>query len=256
VFVMYDARAFGRPQWLLNKFVDKHTEVIENDVSASPYYEVYSAPFPPGQVCLGGNDADGVIEMYWVLVGPDEWKAYDPQSTTVSSRYFDGSSDYVEFSSSVGTYDTVTIDVWVKWNDVKGNHPIMNEDNWNVGDLHYQICCGTNSKFGFDVHPRDPLAYPDDTGDYTFGWQPSADIWYFIAVSYLSTEAKFGPLIQISVDDQFVESSASGGDPIAGPPITFDSPRIGSWVNTESGADDVRRSMDGQISTFRYVHID
>ena len=53
--------------------------------------------------------------MYWVLVGPNgtctsplpgfansldrsmlcaEWKPYDPQSTTVSSRFFDGSSDW------------------------------------------------------------------------------------------------------------------------------------------------------------------
>ena len=61
--------------------------------------------------------------MYWVLVGPDgtctsllpgfansldqsmlcaEWKPYDPQSTTVSSRYFDGSSDWVSFDQTLG----------------------------------------------------------------------------------------------------------------------------------------------------------
>ena len=33
------------------------TEVIENPIDAQPYYEVYSAPFEPGTVCLGGNDA-------------------------------------------------------------------------------------------------------------------------------------------------------------------------------------------------------
>ena len=61
--------------------------------------------------------------MYWVLVGPDgtctsplpgfangldqsmlcaEWKPYDPKSTTVSSRYFDGSSDWVSFDQTLG----------------------------------------------------------------------------------------------------------------------------------------------------------
>ena len=29
------------------------------------------------------------------------------------------------------------------------NHPIMNEDNWDEGDLHYQIY---NNEFGFDVN--------------------------------------------------------------------------------------------------------
>ena len=59
-YVLYDARAYDQPQWLKNKFVDRHTEVIENtNEPALPYYELYSAPFEAGEVCLGGNDADG-----------------------------------------------------------------------------------------------------------------------------------------------------------------------------------------------------
>ena len=67
MYVLYDARAYGRPQWLLNKFVDKHTEVIENAEGIQPYYEVYSAPFEPGEVCLGGNDADGKSRAIFLL---------------------------------------------------------------------------------------------------------------------------------------------------------------------------------------------
>ena len=67
VYVLYDARAYGRPQWLLNKFVDKHTEIIENAEGIQPYYEVYSAPFEPGEVCLGGNDADGESRATFLL---------------------------------------------------------------------------------------------------------------------------------------------------------------------------------------------
>ena len=256
VYVMYDARAYDQPAWLKNRFVDKHTEVIENSIVASPYYEVYSAPFEAGTVCLGGNDADGVIENYWVLVGPDEWKQFDPRSTVVSSRFFDGSSDYITFDQPIGTFDTVTIDTWIKWHSTQGNHPIMNEDNWNVGDLHYQIYA---SQFGFDVHGRGGDS--GDTGDYTFRWQPTAENWYFISVTYKSSDVPgrtvgrrtvgAGPFISLHVDDQFVEDSTTGS-PIHGPAITFDSPRIGAWVNGNG----VQRSMDGQLSVFRIWSIE
>ena len=67
-----DARAYDQPQWLKNKFVDRHTEVIENtNEPALPYYELYSAPFEAGEVCLGGNDADGKsrnILAPWVVI--------------------------------------------------------------------------------------------------------------------------------------------------------------------------------------------
>jgi hypothetical protein len=246
VYVMYDARAYDQPAWLKNRFVDKHTEVIENSIVASPYYEVYSAPFEAGTVCLGGNDADGVIENYWVLVGPDEWKQFDPRSTVVSSRFFDGSSDYITFDQPIGTFDTVTIDTWIKWHSTQGNHPIMNEDNWNVGDLHYQIYA---SQFGFDVHGRGGDS--GDTGDYTFRWQPSAENWYFISVTYKSSDVPTGPFIKLSVNEQFVEDSTTGS-PIHGPAITFDSPRIGAWFNTNG----VQRSLDGQLSVFRLWSIE
>ena len=72
VYVLYDARAYDQPQWLKNKFVDRHTEVIENtNEPALPYYELYSAPFEAGEVCLGGNDADGKsrnILAPWVVI--------------------------------------------------------------------------------------------------------------------------------------------------------------------------------------------
>lgn len=102
----------------------------------------------------------------------------------------------------------------MKFNKVKGNHPIMNEDNWDVGDLHYQIYA---SVFGFDVHPR-PGRSPPDNGDYSFTWQPSSGFWYFISVAYQSTEAPGGPYIRLAIDDQFVEDSTTNGKPIRGLP--------------------------------------
>jgi hypothetical protein len=60
---------------------------------------------------------------------------------------------------------------------------VCSEDNWDEGDLHYQIYDGD---FGFDINGN---------GDYVFEWQPySADRpqenpmqpnqWYYITVIY------------------------------------------------------------------------
>ena len=125
----------------------------------------------------------------------------------------------MNFNQPIGTFDTVTIDTWIKWHSTTGNHPIMNEDNWAVGDLHYQIY---NSEFGFDVHGRGgdsgdtndyskPNGYSSNLSDLTdsvlarllvlpgpvlesllvvtaFNWQPSIENWYFISITYKSSE--------------------------------------------------------------------
>ena len=47
VYVLFDARAYDQPQWLKNKFVDRHTEVIENtNEPALPYSFSYQAASP------------------------------------------------------------------------------------------------------------------------------------------------------------------------------------------------------------------
>ena len=135
-----------------------------------------------------------------------------------SSRYFDGQNDYVTFQNPLGVFDTVSIEVWVKFFSTQGNHPIMNEDNWDVGDLHYQIYAST---FGFDVHPRGGDS--GDTGDFTFGWQPSTNEWYFISVVYSSTAGCFSvgaPCIELNVNNELVETS-NAANPIHGPPISM-----------------------------------
>ena len=83
------------------------------------------------------------------------------EAAVATARRFDGQGDYVQVPN-VGTHCDVTIDAWVRWgrdfrmptdSNLEGrpmvNHPIMNEDNWDEGDLHYQIY---NNEFGFDVN--------------------------------------------------------------------------------------------------------
>ena len=136
VYILYDARATDQPQWLKDSFVDKHEETVENTDSD---YEFYSGVFSPGRVCLGGNDAPGVRSMYLVFVGPDEWEPAHQDQVVMTGRYFDGDGDHVEIGS-VGTYDTVTIECWIKWFSTSGNHPILNV---SVLDIRHTIFVST-----------------------------------------------------------------------------------------------------------------
>ena len=93
------------------------------------------------------------------------------------------------------TFDTLTVDVWIKWLDVTGEHPIMNEDHWDTGALHYQIYGG---RYGFDVN---------GAGDQTFIWQPQPLIWYYLTVVYQSLGTGDNPnSIMLYVNNQFQET--------------------------------------------------
>ena len=134
------------------------------------YFEIYSGKFPAGQVCIGGNGCDkptmladtedGTCSNYVVFVGPDDLEPFFPGGSPASARYFDGDSDYVAIpklngggKNPKGSFDVITIDTWIKFAAPEtGKHPIMNEDHWDTGDLHYQLYEGD---MGISVNPND-----------------------------------------------------------------------------------------------------
>ena len=120
----------------------------------------------------------------------------------------------------------VTLDSWVKFDSTSGNHPIMTDDDWVRGGLHYQIY---SSQYGFDV---------DGNSDRTFTWQPTAGEWKFLSVSY-----DVGPNnIKLSLNGAFKESI-----PNAAVPISFNNPRISGWLAVSNQA---ARSLEGCIASF------
>lgn len=127
-------------------------------------------------------------------------------------------------------FETITIDTWIKFyfdtpaDGPSGNHPIMNEDHWDRGDLHYQIYGG---RYGYDVN---------GAGDQTFQWQPTHGVWTYLSVTY-STKHSY---IKLWVNGQFQETINC---PTCTVPVTLDSPRIGAWLNPASG---IERSMHGE----------
>ena len=79
---------------------------------------------------------------------------------TIASRVFNGDGDFVSCPSWGNDFADVTVESWTNFLNIGGNHPIMNDDNWSRGDIHYQIY---SSAYGFDVNGN---------GDRTFDWQP------------------------------------------------------------------------------------
>ena len=168
--------------------------------------------------------------------------------------YFDGEADYVDLpkltrADGLGAeYPDLQIDVWVKFHCTTGNHPIMNEQGWTTGDLHYQIYDG---EFGFDINGN---------GDYTFQWQPPTYEWVYISVFYSSEQQTYKLWVETAAGEHiaevynpertyerdhvgFHEDAEKGWVP-----VILDSPRIGGW---QGNSGEVARSMDGQMSVFR-----
>jgi hypothetical protein len=105
-------------------------------------YEILSGKFAAGHVCLGGNgctaeeDQAHDCAMYIPFIGPQEWQEFRAGSAGASARYFDGNSDYVLLPkmdgggrkpAPKGSFEEITIDVWVRVFDFDAPHPIMNE---------------------------------------------------------------------------------------------------------------------------------
>jgi hypothetical protein len=103
-------------------------------------FEIFSGEFNPGQICLGANGCTSAIDQstgcsnYVVFVAPQEWETVHPGAAQASARYFDGMNDYVLLpkmdgggTKPKGSFDTLTVDVWVKWMKIEGSQPIMNE---------------------------------------------------------------------------------------------------------------------------------
>ena len=95
----------------------------------------------------------------------------------------------------------------------------------DTGDLHYQIYAGT---YRFDVNGgTTEMPTHDATGAVPFHWQPTANVWTYLSVTY-STQNKY---IKLWVNSQFVETIDCQTCTV---PVTLDSPRIGSWLDPSS----------------------
>eukprot|EP01052_Picozoa_sp_SAG31_P015482 SAG31_NODE_996_length_10492_cov_4.648802_6_plen_728_part_00 len=149
------------------------------------------------------------------------------EASAVTSRQFNGDGDYISAPSWGSDLPVVTIETWVLFESTSGNHPIMNDDDWSRGDVHYQIYA---SVYGFDVNGN---------GDRSFDWQPTAGEWNLLTVTYSVTNN----YIKLTVNG-LLQETLNGQASVN---VNFANPRIGGWLAGSNQA----RSLDGQIANFR-----
>lgn len=221
---------------------------------------------------FGATTGEKVFDMsghgYNAMIHDATWSNELPPGQECTRQgfggYFDGDQDWVK-PPPLGAFPTLTVDTWVKFKELKGEHPIINEDGWNRGDMHLQIHSG---KFDLSIN---------GVGDFIFKWQPKTERWYFLSVQYSTGVGNKTGFIKLFVDNQFVEDNTmkvgamlgppggaaftnglpNGGKAcpcvINGPAVTLNSPRLGAWDRNHDGKMD--RSMHGQIAVFRLWNI-
>ena len=225
-----------------------------------------------------GNENDGIIHNA-------DWSNELPPSQQCQRQgfggFFDGDADFVSVPD-LGTFPEIQADVWLKFEQIvecdgcpEGRHPVMVEDGWDAGTIHLQIIDGL---FVLGIN---------GVGDYKFGWQPQAGIWYFTSLRFATTtprnSARFGdaPRLMLSVDNTLVDDAkesmggsftyttgtwanadGSGIDcPCTLPPLQplhFHSMRLGAYASSGSNPNGftgpdvtIDRSMRGQLAVFR-----
>ena len=285
VFLLYDSTILADhvPAWVASSFRDRHEETGLGDhafgdpeshdrAGTGNEWEILSGRFPAGRVCLGGNgctaeeDAAHDCAMYLAFVAPEATEEFQPGSGGASARYFDGASDYVLLPRMNGhakspkrAFEEITIDVWVKVYDFANPHPIMNEDNWDTGDMHFQFwpCDGNGGGYcsgqqGLLIHAINGNTmtsnrYGHTQTEYDYDFQVST--WYYISAQYSSKEN----FHKLYVNQRMEQTINDAG---ATTPVTLDSARIGSWMDNRDGnGGNIARSLHGEISVFRIWNI-
>ena len=156
-------------------------------------------------------------------------------------------------------FEEITIDVWVKVYDFANPHPIMNEDNWDTGDMHFQFwpCDGNGGGYcsgqqGLLIHAINGNTmtsnrYGHTQTEYDYDFQVST--WYYISAQYSSKEN----FHKLYVNQRMEQTINDAG---ATTPVTLDSARIGSWMDNRDGnGGNIARSLHGEISVFRIWNI-
>jgi hypothetical protein len=152
-----------------------------------------------------GNGRDGEIQGAAKWVNGQFGKALE----------FNGQDAWVEVPE-IGTFDEVTITVWVNVTGRVGQWRVLiNNNGWKAGDVHHQL--HTNNRVEFSIHSNP--GGNDTFGNLLFD-NSRLDEWHHLATVYSSGESK----ISFYVDGELDNEQAWGGNQaVLGPA------RIGSW---------------------------
>lgn len=150
-------------------------------------------------------------------------------SSNGGSLVFDGSNDYVSFSSGLSSSDNLTYEAWVNPSSFSGFNVILNHDNWSTGYVHFQFDQGA---LHFDLHCCQ-VGGQAISSTYNF----TTNTWYQVAAVYSKS------LGQVSF---YVNGTLSNTVNLTGsiPTITNSTLKMGSWNGNE-------RFFNGKIGLVR-----
>ena len=145
------------------------------------------------------------------------------------SIVFDGSNDYVSFSSGLPSTDDLTYEAWVNPSSFSGFNVILNHDNWSTGYVHFQFDQGA---LHFDLHCCQ-VGGQAISSTYNF----TTNTWYQVAAVYSKS------LGQVSF---YVNGTLTNTVNLTGsiPTITNSSLKLGSWNGND-------RFFNGKIGLVR-----
>ena len=150
-------------------------------------------------------------------------------SSNGGALVFDGSDDYVSFSSGLPSTDNLTYEAWVNPSSFSGFNVLLNHDNWATGYVHFQFDQGA---LHFDLYCCQNGGQ-NISSTYTF----TTNTWYQVVAVYSKS------LGQVSF---YVNGSLTNTVNLTGsiPTITNTSFKMGSWNGND-------RFFNGKIGLIR-----
>ena len=137
---------------------------------------------------------------------------------------FDGSDDYVSFSSGISATENLTYEAWVNPSSLSGFRVLLNHDSWASGYVHFQFS-GNTLQFALNGES-------DQYSTYTF----STDTWYHVVVVYSKSLKKVSFYVNGSLTNTVTYSNP--------PTISNTSIKMGAWNGTS-------RFFNGKIGLIR-----
>jgi hypothetical protein len=145
------------------------------------------------------------------------------------SLVFDGSNDFVSFSSGLPSSDDLTYEAWVNSSSFSGFNVILNHDNWSTGYVHFQFDQGA---LHFDLHCCQ-VEGQNISSTYTF----STNTWYQVAAVYSKSLGQVSFYVNGTLTNTF---NLTGSIPT----ITNSTFKMGSWNGND-------RFFNGKIGLVR-----
>ena len=145
-------------------------------------------------------------------------------SSNGGALVFDGTNDYLSFSSGLPSTDNLTYEAWVNPSSLSDFRVLLNHDNWASGDVHFQF---NSNLLEFDLN-----GHPNKYSTYTF----STNTWYQVVIVYSKS------LGQVSF---YVNGNLTNTETYSSPPtVSTTSIKLGSWNGTS-------RFFDGKIGLIK-----